>query len=116
MWPMRTPGHETDAVPAPGNRVRPGRRSCRRRAETAYVDGTAAVGGRLATAVMVGRSVFKLRDGQIVLEGASRPGTNPESAGPDPIVGGSGAYEGARGSATTTVTSHGAQTTFRLLP
>ena len=83
---------------------------------TAYVDGTAAVGGRLATAVMVGRSVFKLRDGQIVLESVSQPGNNPESGGPIPIVGGSGAYEGARASGTTTVTAHGAQITSGSCP
>jgi hypothetical protein len=62
-----------------------------------YVTATAVVGGRLRRAVMVGTSVLKLRDGQIVLEGVSELDIDPASAGPTPVVGGSGAYEGARG-------------------
>jgi hypothetical protein len=84
------------------------------RAGTIYVHATVLVGGRFESATTSGSGAVKLRDGQIVMEGVNRLGSNPASV-VTPIAGGSGAYLGAHGQATTEVGEHGATITLHLL-
>lgn len=84
------------------------------RAGTIYVHATILVGGRLASATSSGSGAIKLHDGQVVMQGVDQPGSNPVSA-ITPITGGSGAYIGAHGQATTEVGEHGGTITLHLL-
>jgi hypothetical protein len=80
---------------------------------TLYSRITIVVGGKLRASIASGDSVVNLRDGQIVVAGAARVG---DASQPGAVTGGTGAYEGARGSAAATATDQGAETTIRLLP
>ena len=80
---------------------------------TAYSEFTVVSGNSFANAVFRGHGAFKLRDGQIVADGVVRPASATNTVA---VVGGTGAYQGARGSLSFTQVSNGSQDTFHLLP
>jgi hypothetical protein len=80
---------------------------------TAYSQFTVVSGNGFANAVFRGHGAFKLRDGQIAADGILRPANATNTVA---VQGGTGAYEGARGSLTFTQVSNGSQDSFHLLP
>jgi hypothetical protein len=80
---------------------------------TAYSQFTVLKGHTFANAVFRGHGTFRLHDGQIVADGVFRIANATNTVA---VVGGTGAYEGARGSLTFTEIEHGSQDTFHLLP
>jgi hypothetical protein len=81
------------------------------RVGTLYVEATVATGTKFQNAVLQAQTVLALGDGTIVLAGLAG-----RSQSPFAVLGGTGAYEGARGSATEKETNGGAELTVRLLP
>jgi hypothetical protein len=79
---------------------------------TARGMGTVVAGGKLRTARVIGGSVFVLSGGQIVTEGEQRLG---DLNTPVAIVGGTGAYEGARGSASNAIVNGTPRVSIHLL-
>lgn len=79
---------------------------------TAYSDITIVKGNGFESATYLGHAVVKLRDGQIVGVFAFKPAKTGTFA----VVGGTGAYEGARGSITEVDQGTGGLDTVRLLP
>ena len=82
-----------------------------KRVGTLYAHATVATGTRFQNAVLQAQTVLALADGTIVLAGLAG-----RSHSPFAVLGGTGAYEGARGSATEKDTSGGAELTLRLIP
>jgi hypothetical protein len=80
---------------------------------TAYSEFTVVSGNRFANAAFRGHGAFKLRDGQITADGILRPASTTNTVA---VLGGTGAYEGTRGSLTLTQVPNGSQDTFHLLP
>jgi hypothetical protein len=80
---------------------------------TAYSQFTVVSGNSFANAVFRGHGAFKLRDSQIAADGIVRPANTTNTV---PVLGGTGAYEGTRGSLTFTQVRDGSQDTFHLLP
>src|SRR4051794_6097925 len=80
---------------------------------TAYSQFTVVSGNSFANAVFRGHGAFKLRDGQIAADGILRPANATNIVA---VLGGTGAYEGARGSLPFTQVSNGSQDPFPLLP
>lgn len=79
---------------------------------TLYTDATVVKGNAFETATYLGHAVANLRDGQIVLGVAF----TPAKTNTFPVIGGTGAYEGARGSATEVDQGDGGLGTVHLLP
>jgi hypothetical protein len=77
---------------------------------TSHAHAVVVSGTRFERATLQGAVVLALRDGTIVLSGLV--GATPR---PLAVVGGTGAYEGARGSATEKEGSGGAELAIRLL-
>lgn len=82
-----------------------------KRAGIAYVHAVAAKGSKFQDAVFQGQVVLALHDGDLVLAGLAGAIQRPFA-----VLGGTGAYKGARGSATEQETDSGAELTIRLLP
>jgi hypothetical protein len=82
-----------------------------RRIGTSYSHAAVVSGTRFANATLQAQVVLALADGAIVLEGLGGAANRPFA-----VVGGTGAYEGARGSATAKESGAGAQVTIHLLP
>src|SRR3954470_9024129 len=80
---------------------------------TAYSQFTVVSGSKFANVVFRGHGAFRLRDGQLAVDGVVRPANSTNTI---PVIGGTGAYEGARGSMTFTEVAGGSQDTFHLLP
>src|SRR4051812_39805312 len=80
---------------------------------TAYSQFAVVSGITFANVVFRGHGAFKLRDGQLAVDGVVRPANSTNTI---PVIGGTGAYEGARGSMTFTEVAGGSQDTFHLLP
>jgi hypothetical protein len=62
--------------------------------------------------VFRGHGAFQLRDGQIGGDGVFKAADTTKTVA---VLGGTGAYEGARGSLTFTEVKNGSQDTFHLL-
>jgi hypothetical protein len=84
-----------------------------KRIGTAYSQFTVLKGNSFANAVFRGHGTFQLHDGQIVADGIFRIANATNTVA---VLGGTGAYEGARGSLTFTEVEHGSRDTFHLLP
>lgn len=84
-----------------------------RRIGTAYSQFTVVKGNTFANAVFRGHGAFRLRDGQIAADGILRPANTTNTVA---VLGGTGAYEGARGSLTFTQGPNGSRDSFHLLP
>ena len=83
-----------------------------KRVGTLYTDVTVVEGTGFETATYLGHAVLKLRDGQLAVAIAFKPArTNTY-----PLIGGTGAYEGARGGATEVDQGSGGLLTVHLLP
>src|SRR4051794_26839625 len=80
---------------------------------TAYSQFTVVSGHTFANAIFRGHGTFKLHDGQITADGILRPANTTNTV---PVLGGTGAYEGTRGSLSFTQVQSGSQDTFHLLP
>jgi hypothetical protein len=85
-----------------------------KRLGTLYAHATIVAGHRFQDAVLLVRGVFKLADGQIAFTGVIKD----QRLNTEAVIGGTGAYEGARGSVTTTDVDDGAgaQDEIHLLP
>jgi hypothetical protein len=83
-----------------------------KRIGTLYGTGTVVNGNRFTNATVIGEFEFVLRDGKIVTAGTLRDQRTQTFA----VVGGTGAYEGARGSQTERDIGVGGHETFHLLP
>jgi hypothetical protein len=75
-----------------------------------YIHGVVVGGRRFENATLQAQVTLALRDGTIALTGLAGSGQRPFA-----VVGGTGAYEGARGSATEKETRAGSELTIRLL-
>ena len=84
-----------------------------KRIGTAYSQFTVLKGNSFANAVFRGHGTFRFHDGQIVADGVFKIANATNTVA---VLGGTGAYEGARGSLTFTEVEHGSQDTFHLLP
>jgi hypothetical protein len=84
-----------------------------KRIGTAYSQFTVVKGNSFANAVFRGHGAFRLQDGQIAADGVFRVAKGTKTV---PVLGGTGAYEGARGTLTFTEVEGGSQDTFHLLP
>jgi len=84
-----------------------------KRIGTAYSQFTVVNGNSFANAVVRGHGAFLLHDGQIVADGVFRLANASNTVA---VLGGTGAYEGARGALTFTEVKRGSQDTFNLLP
>ena len=84
-----------------------------KRIGTAYSQFTVVKGNNFANAVFRGHGAFRLPDGQLLADGVFRIANATNTVA---VLGGTGAYEGARGSLTFTEVEHGSQDTFHLLP
>lgn len=78
---------------------------------TSYAHAVVVNGRRFGNASLQANIVLALRDGTIALAGLVDAAQRPLA-----VVGGTGAYDGARGSATEKETGSGAELTIRLLP
>jgi hypothetical protein len=78
---------------------------------TSYAHAVVVAGRRFDSASLQANVVLALRDGTIVLAGLVGSTQRPLA-----VIGGTGAYEGAGGSATEKETGGGAELTIRLLP
>jgi hypothetical protein len=83
-----------------------------KRIGTEYTDVTIVKGNGFVNATYLGHAVVKLRDGQIAVTVAFKPAKTNTFA----VIGGTGAYEGARGSATAVDDGNGGPVTAHLLP
>jgi allene oxide cyclase-like protein len=80
---------------------------------TAYSQFTVVRGNSFANAVFRGHGTFRLHHGQIAADGVFVVAKATKTIA---VLGGTGAYEGARGSMTFTDVEGGSQDTFHLLP
>jgi hypothetical protein len=78
---------------------------------TLYAHVVVAAGNRFRNAVLPAQTILALGDGTIVMAGLAG-----ETQRPFAVLGGTGAYEGARGSASETDTRGGAELSIRLQP
>jgi hypothetical protein len=78
---------------------------------TSYAHAVVVKGRTFESASLQANIVLALRDGTIALAGIVGATQRPLA-----VVGGTGTYEGARGSATEKETGSGAELTIRLLP
>ena len=78
---------------------------------TSYAHAVVVNGRRFQSANLQANVVLALRDGTIALAGLVGAAQRPLA-----VVGGTGAYDGASGSATEKETNKGAELTIRLLP
>jgi hypothetical protein len=78
---------------------------------TSYAHAVVVDGSNFEHASLQASSLLALRDGTIALAGLVGSTQRPLA-----VVGGTGAYDGARGSATEKETGDGAELTIRLLP
>src|SRR4051794_14503920 len=85
----------------------------RNRIGTSYSQFTVVSGNSFANAWFKGHGVFQLHDGQIVVDGITKAASRTNTVA---VVGGTRAYNGARGSMTFTETTNGSHDTIRLLP
>jgi hypothetical protein len=76
-----------------------------------YAHAVVVKGRKFQSATLEAQVVLALGDSDVVLEGLAGAAERPLS-----VVGGTGTYEGARGSATEKETDGGAELTIRLLP
>ena len=86
------------------------------RVGTAHAEGTFVQGHSPSNGLILGRGVFKLRNGELVVQGLFR---SSDKAHTDTVavIGGTGAYEGARGQFTSRTNADGSsQDTVQLLP
>jgi hypothetical protein len=81
------------------------------RVGASYAHAIVVKGRRFESASLHANIVLALRDGTITLAGLVGAAQRPLA-----VTGGTGAYEGARGSATEKETGSGAELTIRLLP
>jgi len=84
-----------------------------KRIGTAFSQFTVVKGTTFATAVFRGHGAFRLHDGQIAADGVFAVAKATKTVA---VLGGTGAYEGARGTLTFTDVEGGSQDTFHLLP
>ena len=82
-----------------------------RRVGTLYANVAVVRGSKFENATLQGQLILELGHDSIVLAGLAGAASRPFA-----VVGGTGAYEGARGSATETELTNGAKLTIRLLP
>jgi hypothetical protein len=82
-----------------------------RRIGTLYANVAVVGGSKFENATLQGQLILKLGHDSIVLAGLAGTANSPFA-----VIGGTGAYEGARGSATETELNNGARLTIRLLP
>jgi hypothetical protein len=82
-----------------------------KRTGTLYAHAAVVSGTRFDNALLQAQAVLVLGDGSIVFTGLAGVSERPFA-----VVGGTGAYEGARGSATEKETKAGTELTIRLLP
>ena len=80
-----------------------------------YGTGTFVKGNKPGNGLVLGRGSLKLADGSIMVEGLLRSSDSPHTD-TLAVIGGTGAYEGARGSFASEQTSSGSQDTIQLLP
>lgn len=83
-----------------------------KRIGTEYTDVAIVRGDGFEDATYLGHAVIKLHDGQIVAAVAFKPAKTNTFA----VIGGTGAYEGARGTATEVDQGNGGRVTAHLLP
>jgi hypothetical protein len=79
---------------------------------TGYADAVVVKGNRFQNVVLLGQVVFKLADGELVMAGALGDVPSQGVA----VIGGTGSYEGARGSTISTEAGNGSLDTVHLLP
>jgi hypothetical protein len=79
---------------------------------TLYTDVTVVKGNGFENATYLGQAVAKLRGGQVDVAIAFKPARTNTFA----VIGGTGAYQGARGSVTEVDQGTGGQVTVHLLP
>lgn len=84
-----------------------------KRIGTGYSQFTVVKGTSFANAVFRGHGAFRLHDGQIAVDGVFRVASATNTIA---VLGGTGAYEGARGTLTFTEVTNGSQDTLHLLP
>ncbi len=84
-----------------------------KRIGTSYSQFTVLSGNSFGNAWFKGHGVFRLHDGQIVVDGITKAASTINTVA---VVGGTGAYKGARGSMTFTETTNGSQDLIHLLP
>ena len=84
-----------------------------KRIGTGYSQFTVVKGTTFANALFRGHGAFRLHDGQIAADGVFRAASATNTIA---VLGGTGAYEGARGSLTFTEVTSGSQDTLHLLP
>ncbi len=82
-----------------------------KRIGTRYANVAVVGGSKFENATLQGQLILKLGHDNIVLAGLAGVARSPLA-----VIGGTGAYEGARGSATETELNNGARLTLRLLP
>ena len=82
-----------------------------KRAGTLFTKATVVDGRRFDNAVLEAQAVLVLSDGTIALAGLAGAAERPFA-----VIGGTGAYEGVRGTATETETNSGADLKVHLLP
>ena len=80
---------------------------------TSYSQFTVVSGNSFGNVWFKGHGVFQLHDGQIVVDGVTKAASASNTVA---VIGGTGAYKGARGSMTFTETRKGSQDTIHLLP
>lgn len=83
-----------------------------KRIGTEYADVVVVKGTGFENATYLGHAVVQLADGQLVAAFAFKPARTNSFA----VIGGTGAYEGARGIATEVDEGNGGDATVRLLP
>src|SRR5204862_7228133 len=83
------------------------------RIRTSYSQSTVVSGNSFGSAWFKGHGAFQLHDGQIVVDGITKAAPTSNTVA---VVGGTGAYKGARGSMTFTETTNGSQDIIHLLP
>jgi hypothetical protein len=79
---------------------------------TGFADAVVVKGNRFPNAVLLGEVVFKLGDDQLVFAGSLGDVASQGIA----VIGGTGSYEGARGSASHVEAGNGSLDTVHLLP
>ena len=84
-----------------------------KRIGTSYSQFTVVSGNSFEKAWFKGHGVFQLHDGQLVVDGIFKAASTTNTVA---VVGGTGAYKGARGSMTFTETTNGSQDIIHLLP
>jgi hypothetical protein len=84
-----------------------------KKAGTTYAESAVVKGGSFDKSTFLIHGVLRLANGQIVAEGVFKGSQNTSTLA---VIGGAGAYEGARGSFTSKTVKGGTQDTVHLLP